>query len=136
MIYALVSNGVVSNVITCDSSEFAASLNAINLAGLNPQPQIGWKYDGAVFTYLEPEPVFEDISPRQLRLALFQRGVTSAMIETAIKTLPAAIRDCAMIEWEYSIKFPRRNDLVDMMGLIFNWTSADLDALWHQAKTL
>lgn len=48
MIYAIIINGEVDNLAVDDDSPILE--NAINVTGLVPRPDIGWKYDGAIFT--------------------------------------------------------------------------------------
>jgi hypothetical protein len=56
MVYALVKAGVVVNTILADAT-FAASLTGydyvVRVDTLDPQPSIGWLYDGTTFT---PQP--------------------------------------------------------------------------------
>lgn len=54
MIYALIKNGVVINCIVADET-FAAHIRpqydfVIRVDELDPQPGIGWLYDGDEFT--------------------------------------------------------------------------------------
>lgn len=54
IIYALISNGVVQNIIVADAN-FIAGISAnwqhcVRIDQLDPVPGIGWSYDGATFT--------------------------------------------------------------------------------------
>jgi len=51
-LFALIADGRVSNVIVAD-----AWPDGVDLAGITPQPGIGWSYDGKTFTAPQPEPV-------------------------------------------------------------------------------
>jgi hypothetical protein len=77
-----------------------------------------------------------DVSPRQIRLALLRSGVTMTQIEDAIGTLPEPIKSYALIEWEFSLAFKRTNPLVDDIGLLLGWSKEQLDALWLSASKL
>jgi hypothetical protein len=54
--YAHVENGVCVNVTVCDDLGYAADQGWIPLAGLDPQPGIGWSYDGQTWTPPAPVP--------------------------------------------------------------------------------
>ncbi|MDO4709047.1 MAG: hypothetical protein Q4B94_04390 [Pseudomonadota bacterium] len=50
-IYALIGDGLVTNVITVEDTW----PEGVDITDLDPQPGIGWSYDGAVFTPPPPE---------------------------------------------------------------------------------
>lgn len=78
--------------------------------------------------------IIPDVTPRQMRLKLLSMGITSAMIEAAINTLPN--KDAAMIAWEYSTAFQRTNPFVLMIGHMLNFSDEQLDQVWLEAKEL
>ena len=54
MIYALINNGFVENVIVADSS-FISLINSnwqhcVQIDSADPMPAIGWSYDGSNFS--------------------------------------------------------------------------------------
>lgn len=62
--YAVIKNGIVSNIIVADSKEIAelvTGLLCIEYEDTPSQPGIGWSYDGSVFTapVVEPSEVIE-----------------------------------------------------------------------------
>ena len=77
-----------------------------------------------------------DVTPRQIRLALIQFGVSEEMILNAISQLPEPTRSVAKIEWEHSTAFQRNRPLVKAVGQMLNWNDAQLDALWANAKEI
>ena len=77
-----------------------------------------------------------DVTPRQVRMALLAVGVTEAMIDGVINTLPSPTKEAAMIAWKYSTAFQRNNALIPIVAQMLNYTSADLDNLWITASTL
>lgn len=56
---ALVFKG---KVVQIEANKFPVheALKWVNLAGLSPQPEVGWSYDGAVFT---PPPIPPPLPP-------------------------------------------------------------------------
>ena len=76
------------------------------------------------------------INPRQLRLALLDRGITSTMVENAIEQMAEPIKSKAQIEWEYGLTFERINPLVSPIGSILGYNSEQIDNLWIYAATL
>lgn len=83
-----------------------------------------------------PTPVFEDVTPRQMRQALILSGVTMQQIEDALDALPESTKSLAKVEWEYSLAFQRNRPLVAQVAQLLGWTSEQLDNLWAFAKTL
>jgi hypothetical protein len=77
-----------------------------------------------------------DVTPRQIRLALLQLGITDAIITAAINTMPSPTKDAALIAWEYSTAFQRNNQFVPFIGHILSYDSIQLDNLWLSAGTL
>ena len=78
----------------------------------------------------------ENISPRQIRLALLSIGITSAIVEAAIANLPSPQKDQATIAWNYSNYFSRTEPAVAMIGTLAGLNSEQLDNLWRLGATL
>lgn len=142
MIYAQIKDGVISNTIVADEetplSLFAEGFDSlVRVDELSPRPGPGWTYDGAHFSApaVEVAPI-ADVTPRQIRQALTLMGVSMASIAAALASLPEPQRSLAQIEWEYSIAFQRHRPLVESVGLMLGWDSAQLDALWRFAASL
>lgn len=81
-------------------------------------------------------PIPPDVTPRQIRQALILSGVSMQSIADALSTLPSPQKELAQTEWEYSTMFIRTNPLVNSVGAMLGWTSAQLDNLWNYARTL
>jgi hypothetical protein len=54
--YADVEDGICVNVVVCDDPDYAADQGWVPLAGEDPQPGIGWAYDGQTWTPPDPVP--------------------------------------------------------------------------------
>lgn len=76
------------------------------------------------------------LTARQLRLWLLSRGISGAMVDTAIAALPAEHRDVAEIEWEYATQYLREHPLIDQIGAAFGLRLSDIDAAWIEAARL
>ncbi|PJK08000.1 hypothetical protein CO610_07500 [Lysobacteraceae bacterium NML95-0200] len=59
-IYALIDDGLVTNVITAET----AWPEGIDVTDFDPQPGIGWQYDGETFTPPPPPEVPEPSEPQ------------------------------------------------------------------------
>jgi hypothetical protein len=77
-----------------------------------------------------------DVTPRQIRMALLGVGVTEAMIDSIINSLPSPTKEAAMIAWKYSTAFQRNNALIPIVAQMLNYSSQQLDDLWLYAGTL
>jgi hypothetical protein len=78
----------------------------------------------------------QEVSPKQLRLALLANNISFTDIETAINTLDESVRAAALISWEYAISFERSSALVEAVGALLEKDSAWIDALFTQASSL
>ena len=70
-------------------------------------------------------------SPRQIRLALLELGVTPEMVDAQLANNAAA-----KIEWEYTSFVSRNHPLVPMFGLALGLSEVDLDNLFIRATEL
>lgn len=92
----------------------------------------------ANYTYLiteEAAPI-EDISPRQLRLALLSIGLNETVIDTAILNLESPLKEQAQIAWKYSLSYKRSELAVQTIGSLAGLSSKQLDSIWELAKGL
>lgn len=92
----------------------------------------------AEFTWeIVPIPqALDDISPRQIKTALFMLGITRDMISSAINTLPSPDKEIATIAWEESTSFVRSAPAVNAIGSLLGLSSDQLDQLWIAGKSL
>lgn len=86
---------------------------------------------------VEPENKLMPITPRQLRLALLMRGITSDDVISAINSaLPSPDKEAALIEWDYSIEFDRYHPSIDGISQILGFDSETTDLIWEEAGNL
>lgn len=85
---------------------------------------------------IEVIPVKEDVSPRQLRLALLSIGLSEAVIDAAISNLESPLKEQAQIAWKYSLSYKRSELAVQTIGTLAGLTSEQLDSIWDLARTL
>lgn len=103
----------------------------IDITGFDPEPLVGWTWDGLVlYNKLDP------LTPRQIRQALVISGIMLSDIDTALGTLPEPMKSLAIISWEYAVQFERRDPLVSNVGLMLGWNSTQLDDLWMLGASL
>lgn len=91
----------------------------------------GWKwFDSAEDAY--KSFISENkITPRQIRLALLQVGITPTQITDMLRDNPAAF-----IEWEYASYVDENHPLVLSLGAALNKTEEDIRNILNLAKTL
>ncbi|RUT80940.1 MULTISPECIES: hypothetical protein [unclassified Mesorhizobium] len=85
-----------------------------------------------------PAPTVEEIraampslSPRQIRLALNDIGITSADVATQL-----AGNEAGTIEWNYATYFKRTHPLIVSLTPAFSLTEAQVDSLWLYAAEI
>lgn len=136
MRYAIIEAGQVANVALADA-DFAAAQGWIAIDALDPQPSIGWTYDGTTF-HAPPPPapaIPESVSRHQARLALLGAGLL-AQVDTVIDSLPSPQKEAARIDWEDASEFRRDSPLIAQLGPALGLTSAQIDALFVQAAAI
>lgn len=133
MNYAIIENGIVTNIIVADAT-FAASVGAVPAQDAG----IGWSYSGGVFTApAAPAPaVPHSVTRRQARQALLLAGLLDS-VDPAIAAIPDTTqRRLAQIEWQDSLEFERQRPLLISLATALGLDSAALDQLFITAKTL
>lgn len=83
-----------------------------------------------------PKELPPAISPRQIRIALLNQGITASMIESSLNSLEEPQKSIALIEWEYATEFKRNHPLVPGVAAALGWNDEQLDDLWAYAITL
>jgi hypothetical protein len=78
----------------------------------------------------------EDISPRQIRLALLESGITESAVDGAISALSSPDKEKAFIAWKFSTSFVRDLPIIDLLGSSLGLTSEQLDSIWSLGKGL
>ncbi|WP_156936488.1 hypothetical protein [Mesorhizobium sp. LNJC384A00] len=74
---------------------------------------------------------FPSLSPRQIRLALNDIGITSADVATKL-----AGNEAGTIEWNYATYFKRTHPLIAALTPAFALTEAQVDSLWLYAAEI
>ncbi len=87
--------------------------------------------------YVEPPPVIPDtVLMYQARLALLAAGITAAMVEAVIATLPEPYLEQARIQWEYSPTVKRHNGFVAQIAPALGLSASQQDQLFIDAAGL
>lgn len=137
---AMIKNNLVENVVLVAEDSTWAPVG-FTLVDVTDRPEIGpgWKHINSVFIIPDvenPPVVFQEITPRQVRLGLLSIGVSLAAIDAAIDSLDEPQRSVAQIDWKYAIAFKRDNPLVQTIGAMLGKTAAEIDQLWLYSETL
>jgi hypothetical protein len=111
MNYAVVENGVVTNIVVSESALFPNWIQS-------DVAQIGWTYDGAVFTPPAPSP--EPVLPPNITRLAFRYRLTD---EEYVGILTAAKTDVSVAAWvetfnivsQVNLNDPRTKSGLDMM---------------------
>lgn len=76
-------------------------------------------------------------TPRQLRIALIQTGISLSAIEAQIDAIPDAIqKEIARAEWEYALEIKKEHPLVAMMASSLNLSDQQVQDIFNLAVTL
>ena len=75
------------------------------------------------------------ITPRQLRLSLYQKGLLTG-VEAALASLPEPQKSGAAIEWEYSSQFLRDHPMVNAIASALGVDSKTLDEIFINGSSL
>jgi hypothetical protein len=128
----VINNGIVVNTV-----EVAALDVLPGLVAASGNEGIGWSYDGSSFTppAPTPEPIPQEVTMRQARLALLDAGLLSS-VQTAINSLQEPAKTKAQIEWDYSNALQRDNSFVSVLGSALGLNEAALDNLFIAASKL
>ena len=83
------------------------------------------------------EVPFQDLTRRQLLLALLSIEITEEMVDAQIDLIADPDeRAYSRIEWKAASTFRRHHPLVDMMALSFSLPVEQVDDLWRWAYSL
>jgi hypothetical protein len=76
-------------------------------------------------------------TPRQLRIALIQTGISLSMIQAFIDSIQDPIqKEIAIVEWEYALEIHRQHPLVLGIAANLNLTQKQIDDIFVLAGTL
>lgn len=84
-----------------------------------------------------PPAVPESVTPRQIRLALIDRGIMPEQITAMLEAIEdVTLRAKSLAEWEYAQIVHRDHPLISQLGESLEFTSDDVDALFREAKAI
>lgn len=131
----MIENGVIANTVVVAALDALPGLILID-ADLHPG-NIGDGWDGSAIIPAPPapEPVPEQVTMRQARLALLGAGKLAA-VDAAINAMPEPAKSAARIEWDYSSAVQRHNGFVVQLGPALGLTDAQIDDLFRAASKL
>jgi len=87
--------------------------------------------------YLPMPTVPESVTPRQIRLALIDRGIMPEQITAMLEAIEdVTLRAKSLAEWEYAQTVRRDHPLISQLGESLEFTSDDVDALFREAKAI
>jgi len=82
-----------------------------------------------------PDP--DTCTPRQLRIALIQTGISLSAIEAQIDAISDPVqKEIARAEWEYALEIKRWHPLVEMIASSLNLTDQQVFDIFSLAVTL
>lgn len=91
--------------------------------------------DGEWVDYTPPVP--SAVTPRQIRLALIDRGIMPEEITTMIQAVEDPIlRAKSLAEWEFATSVSRNNPLIAQLGEALEFTQEDVDEIFREASYL
>lgn len=79
----------------------------------------------------------DSCSPRQLRIALVQSGISISSIEAELNAIPDSMqREIALIEWEYALEIRKDHPLVINLALALSLSNNQIDNIFILANTI
>jgi hypothetical protein len=76
-------------------------------------------------------------SPRQLRIALIQSGISISTVESQLNAISDPVqREIALVEWEYSLEIQREHPLVSSIATALSLSDSQIDDIFILANTL
>jgi hypothetical protein len=83
-----------------------------------------------------PQPP-DACTPRQLRIALIQTGISPSTIDAQIQAISDPTqKEIAYAEWEYALEIKKEHPLVTMMAVNLNLTEQQVNDIFTLAVTL
>lgn len=80
---------------------------------------------------------FPACTQRQIRLWLLSQGITDESVRSMIEATPdAAMREAALIEFDYATEYRRDHPLVSMFGVALGLTEEQIDNAFVAATNL
>ena len=130
MATALVNdNGIVENVVMASVDDMIATF------GGNWVICPDWIGIGMNINTPDPSSIITEVSMRQARLALFQKGLLG-LVQDSINNLNEPNKTTTQISWDYATVVRRDDDLVQALAPQLGLDEAGLDDLFTLASTL
>ena len=121
-----------------------ANGSAFHVDGIYLSPAYsGWSHGEYSLVEAPPEPLLPEPTPEQLRAQMLDKtprefrdiltdmGIFPHMVAAKINEIPFDIeRQKALNAWEVSTYISRTDAYVDMIGVMFDKSPADIDAAW------
>lgn len=83
-----------------------------------------------------PQPP-DNCTPRQLRIALIQAGISLSTIEAQIDAISDPTqKEIARAEWEYALEIKRQHPLVEMIAQVLGLTEQQVNDIFANAVNL
>lgn len=87
--------------------------------------------------YLPMPTVPESVTPRQIRLALIDRGIMPEQITAILEAIEdVTLRAKSLAEWEYALEIRRDDPLIDQLSSELNFTDTEVDNLFIEALSM
>ena len=83
---------------------------------------------------VQPEPVPQSVSKRQLRAACIHAGIMPEQVAAALAKIADPVASAlAVNDWDCATEYERGHPLIAQMATVFGLTSAQVDALFRSA---
>ena len=87
--------------------------------------------------YLPPPAVPQSVTPRQIRLALIDRGIMPEQITQMLSGIEdEVLRAKALAEWEFASEVKRDHPLIAQLAGALEFTDEDVDEVFREAKAI
>jgi hypothetical protein len=85
----------------------------------------------------EPEPVPQQVTPRQIRLALIDRGIMPEQITQMLSGIEdEVLRAKSLAEWEFASVVKRNHPLIAQLAGALEFGAEDVDDVFREAKAI
>lgn len=96
-----------------------------------------WNFSTGSWTPYVPPVAYPPLTRRQLKLMLYNVGITEADVDAEISAIAdPSTRDLAMIQWKDASQFKRDHHLIAQMAGAFSLSDTQVDSLWLAAADL
>lgn len=84
-----------------------------------------------------PEPVPQKVTPRQIRLALIDRGIMPEQITQMLTAIEdETLRAKSLAEWEFASTVRRDHPLIEQLATALEFAAADVDEIFREAAAV